>query len=78
MTDTSITDLIHYPADEFNDLYRGGLYKKDEKYISFLEREAHTIYGYELTGKRTKTRTEYRLWYKVGAPSFRLINVRNH
>ncbi len=76
MTDTSITDSIHYTADEFNDLYRPGLYKKDEKYLSFIESEGYTIYGYEVTGKRTKLRTEFNLWFKGATPSFRAIKVR--
>jgi len=76
MADSSITDLIHYPAEEFNAMYRLGLYKKDEKFLSFAEKQGYTIYGYELTGNRTKTRTEYRLWYHSGAPSYRVIKVR--
>jgi hypothetical protein len=75
MADSSITDLIHYQADEFNAMFRQGLYKKDEQFLTFAESQGYTIYGYELTGKRTKTRTEYRLWYDSGAPSYRVIKV---
>jgi len=75
MTDNSINQVIDLSADEFNDLYRPGLYKKDEKYLSFMETEGYTIYGYELTGNRTKNRIEYRLWFKDVAPSFRTIKV---
>ena len=75
MTDTSITNLIHYTAEQFNDRFRLGLYKKDEKFLSFAEKEGYTIYGYELTGNRTKTRTEFNLWFNSGSPSFRTIKV---
>ena len=76
MADSSITELIHYTADEFNDLFRLGLYKKDEKFLSFAEKEGYTIIGYQLTGNRTSTRTEYNLWYHNGSPFFRVIKVR--
>lgn len=81
---TTILDgdiTLTYTEHEFNQLLTTGevsLYKKDKDSLFFYGRDDnHTVWGYELTGKTTKTRTQYKLWYQYKtSPMFDTIWVK--